>query len=139
MRVLSCKIHCPFTCFCKPSLIYKSGPLKLENAPHAPQPLVYVSDAPNQSGLSDGERIEFKTGNPDGKRHQPQQQPQLENGLKSSLRKRFLESEDFEKKKVQWVDLLGKELAEIKEFDSSEAGDTHFEGVNSRACLCNIL
>ena len=38
--------------------------------------------------------------------------------LKSSLKKEVLDSPRVEKKKVQWVDLMGKELAEIREFES---------------------
>lgn len=40
--------------------------------------------------------------------------------LKSSLRKvdsNSTEAEKREKKKVQWVDVIGKELAEIREFE----------------------
>ena len=108
MRVLFCKIHCPFICFCKPSPhIYTPGPLKLENNPHVPPSIVSIPDGENQSS---GDTIEVN----DGK------QPD-ENLLKSSLKEEPSEPDspkEVGKKRVQWMDFLGKELVEIKVFES---------------------
>ena len=116
MRVLSCKIHCPsFICFCKPSVahLYNSGPLKLENTPHVPSTVVSVST--DSSDQLCGEEIEIKEESGDGNQ---QQQQQTENVLKSCVKKVSNESKEVEKKKVQWMDNFGKELVEIKEFES---------------------
>lgn len=103
MRVLVCKIHCPsFICFCKPSPhICTSGPLKLENTPNVPQKLVSVP----QESESENKVIN------DGK------QELAESCLKSNLRKPNFSTEKH-KKTVQWMDLLGKQLVEIREFES---------------------
>lgn len=113
MRVLFCKIHCPFICFCKPSPhLFTSGPLKLENTPHVSSTCVSVPIASDQlSGES--QTIEVKEGNVDGKQ-------QDENILKSSLKKvppGTGKPKEVDKKRVQWMDNLGKELLEIKEFE----------------------
>ncbi|KAI3450916.1 hypothetical protein Pfo_007581 [Paulownia fortunei] len=131
MRVLFCKIHCPFICFCKPSAahLYTSGPLKLENTPHVvPSTTFAVSNASDKS--SSGVKEEGVNGN-----------QEAENVLKSCIRKLPYGPDATKvvgKKRVQWMDNLGKELAEIKEFESSETGDTDNEEESSR-CLCIIL
>lgn len=47
-----------------------------------------------------------------------QKQPADHHCLKSSLRKPTLAAKEDQKKKVLWVDFLGKELVEIREFES---------------------
>ncbi|KAJ0906719.1 putative light-harvesting complex-like protein OHP2 [Helianthus annuus] len=42
------------------------------------------------------------------------------------------------RKKVQWVDNLGEQLVDIREFESSETGDADNEDDNN-ACFCAIL
>ncbi|XP_009788940.1 uncharacterized protein LOC107813900 [Nicotiana tabacum] len=125
MRVLFCKIHCPFICFCKPSAahLYTSGPLKLESGPHVTPTL--VSD--QQSVVAEVKEESSLDGN---------QLP--ENDLKSCIRKSPNSSKEIDKKRVQWMDNIGKELTEIKEFESSETGDTDTEE-ETRHCLCIIL
>lgn len=113
MRFLFCKIHCPsFICFCKPSPhIYTAGPLKLENSPHVPSKPVSVPEA---SDKLPGETIEVKEESLGGKK-----QPVVK-CLKSSLRKPTSESgsvKEDQKKKVQWMDYIGKELVQIREFE----------------------
>ncbi|KDP36564.1 hypothetical protein JCGZ_08331 [Jatropha curcas] len=46
-----------------------------------------------------------------------------------------------EKRKVQWTDVCGSELAEIREFEPSETGlsDDEFENGNERSCSCVIM
>ncbi|XP_042480039.1 uncharacterized protein LOC122060970 [Macadamia integrifolia] len=129
MRVLFGKFHCPsFICFCKPSHLLSPSPLKLENSPHVPSPLSPVPDVVELSG----ERIEVKNESFDGN--------QVENP-KSSLKKPSSEPrvpKEIEKKRVQWMDFLGKELVEIEEFEASESGDSDDEGDGSRGCVCVI-
>ncbi|KAL3828857.1 hypothetical protein ACJIZ3_017659 [Penstemon smallii] len=94
------KIQCPFICFCKPSAahIYTSGPLKLENAPHIVPPIDFAisSDSSDNSSSESG------------------------NVLKSCIKKVPSDGiKEAEKKTVKWMDNLGKELTEIREFESS--------------------
>lgn len=118
MRVLFCKIHCPFVCFCKPSAahLYSPGPLKLEGTPHVSLPgASHQQSEVKQESLDAG------------------------NSLKSCIRKGpVVGPKEIDKKRVQWMDNIGKELAEIKEFESSETGDTDTEE-ETRHCLCIIL
>lgn len=135
MRVLFCKIHCPsFICFCKStSHIYTPGPLKLENTPHVPSTET-VADDDHQfvCGDADEETRRDKDENlvVNGKRQQHQVEEEEREGggqeeeesefcPRSSLKKFNLELEQQpRKKKVQWMDLLGKDLVEIKEFEA---------------------
>ncbi|KAJ6704636.1 LIGHT-HARVESTING COMPLEX-LIKE PROTEIN OHP2 CHLOROPLASTIC [Salix purpurea] len=117
MRVLFSKIHCPsFICFCKPSpSIYTPGPLKLENSPHVPSTAVSVADASSNDNHVLSDSIEVREGSVGvyGK------QPESHNSPKSSLKTAAFDSKEVDKKKVQWIDFLGKELVEIREFESS--------------------
>ncbi|CAK7346740.1 unnamed protein product [Dovyalis caffra] len=46
-----------------------------------------------------------------------------------------------ERRKVQWTDVCGSELAEIREFEPSETGgsDDEFDNGNERSCSCVIM
>ncbi|XP_006658316.1 uncharacterized protein LOC102699798 [Oryza brachyantha] len=56
---------------------------------------------------------------------------------KSSLKKTSCEdSKNVVKGNVKWMDLLGKDLAEVKEFEPSESGDSDDEDGNT--CICVI-
>ncbi|CAK9187759.1 unnamed protein product [Ilex paraguariensis] len=133
MRVLFCKIHCPsFICFCKPSAahLYTPGPLKLENT-HGLSSAVCATDASDHIARGTNE---VKEENSEGKQ-------EAEDVPRSCIRKAPLESgapKKAEKKRVQWLDNFGKELVEIKEFESSETGDIDNEEYN-RGCACIIL
>lgn len=139
MRVLLCKIQCPsFICFCKPSPhIYASGSLKLENTPQVSSSTTVVDDHDRDDKDDDDVHVveeEEVVNHVDGLLNEvreedcavevkKEEEEGLSNGeiLKSSLKKEVLDSADDgrrEKKKVQWVDLMGKELAEIREFES---------------------
>nr|XP_043612745.1 uncharacterized protein LOC122584755 [Erigeron canadensis] len=141
MRVLFCKIHCPsFICFCKPSTashLYNSGPLKLENPTNAPRVVSVQSDQDNINHDADvvEEIIEVKEKEilEDGK-----QNLEIENVVLRSCMKNKGDLQSVDRKKVQWIDNFGKELVDIKEFESSETGDTDNEDDNS-ACFCTIL
>lgn len=142
MRVLFCKIHCPsFICFCKPSShIYTSGPLKLENSTNAPPKLVTLPETPDDQ--LPGERKVIKEEQEEEIFDEKKQHHSAENCLKSNLKKPNSDSTDStekQKKSVQWMDLLGKELVEIREFVSSKIEDTDYEAEDNRGCICVIL
>ncbi|XP_019163800.1 PREDICTED: uncharacterized protein LOC109160100 [Ipomoea nil] len=134
-RVLSSKIHCPFICFCKPSAaaahhhLYTTHPhLKVKNT-HTVPASAAIRDG---SGQLCGEGKDVKEVRVDGR------QEGESGGIRSCIRKS--PPEEIERKRVQWVDDLGQELAEIKEFESSETGETENEEENRRSChLCFIL
>ncbi|KAK8580155.1 hypothetical protein V6N13_143279 [Hibiscus sabdariffa] len=46
-----------------------------------------------------------------------------------------------ERRKIQWTDACGSELAEIREFEPSETGDSddEFDNGNERICSCTIM
>ncbi|CAH8349035.1 unnamed protein product [Eruca vesicaria subsp. sativa] len=149
MRVLLCKIQCPsFICFCKPSPhIYASSSLKLEDTPPPPPPpqVSSVVDGNDDDEFVDAQ-VEEVVDHVDGLVNEEEcaiEGKEESNGeiLKSSLKKEVLDSGDDgevrEKKKVQWVDLMGKELAEIREFESSEEEEIRYDG--DRSCVCVIL
>ncbi|KAK2641540.1 hypothetical protein Ddye_023303 [Dipteronia dyeriana] len=151
MRVLFCKIHCPsFICFCKPtSHIYTPGPLKLENSPHVPSTTTTVASLTDDHqlvcGLGDEDANQVKEEKEesvvDGQKQQEAAgEEESENCPRSSLKKEASDSEQSQKKKkVQWMDLLGKELVEIREFESSETEDTDNDSEFSNRCVCTIL
>ncbi|XP_077245260.1 uncharacterized protein LOC143885135 [Tasmannia lanceolata] len=114
MRVLFCKFHCPFICFCKsPHPYFSPCPLKLENTEHVSSSLSSLGN-----DMIDGE---------------------IKIVPKSSLKKPSdLGSKIVENKRVQWIDVLGKELAEIKEFEPSESGELEDDGDDKRGCVCVI-
>lgn len=122
MRVLFCKIHCPFICFCKPSShIYTARTLKLESSPHVASTttaVLSVSDDHHVDAESDGVKEESDV--VDGKEQQEEGGGEaVENYcVKSILKKEALDSKEVKKKKVQWMDFLGKELVEIREFEA---------------------
>ncbi|KAK0605590.1 hypothetical protein LWI29_028486 [Acer saccharum] len=146
MRVLFCKIHCPsFICFCKPtSHIYTPGPLKLENSPHVPSTTTITDDHQLVCGLDNEDANQVKEESVvDGQKQQQAaagEEEENENCPRSSLKKEVLDSKQSQKKKkVQWMDLLGKELVEIREFESSETEDTDNDSGFSKGCVCTIL
>lgn len=101
MPVLFCKIHCPFICFCKPSAahLYTSAPLKLEGSPHVGHSAFAVDKSPTV----------VEEGSVNGTENS-------ETVLKSCIRKP--QGKEAGKKRVEWKDNSGKQLAEIKEFES---------------------
>ncbi|CAH8369971.1 unnamed protein product [Eruca vesicaria subsp. sativa] len=166
MRVLLCKkIQCPsFICFSKPSPhIYTSGSLKLESTPqvsssttvvvdvnddehyvdaHGGEGVNHVDGLLNKVSEEEDSGIEEKEEDCTFEEKQEQEQGHSHGEiLKSSLKKEALDSADGErmekKKKVQWVDLIGKELAEIREFESSEEDGIIYDG--DKSCVCAIL
>ncbi|CAA0841575.1 Unknown protein [Striga hermonthica] len=143
MRALLCKIKCPFICFCKPSAaahhhLYSQRPLKLDNNPHVVVPssttteeqFAVVPNALEKSSSDEGLKV-----------NGGDQQAENTAVLKSCLKKFPNEPDaatEAVKRSVRWIDASGQQLAEIKEFESSETGDTDTEDESSR-CLCVIL
>lgn len=134
MRVLLCKIHCSLFCFCKPfSHIYAKSSLKLENTPHASlKTLVSAINDDHQEVVNhvDGHRNDVRAKEEEEDDDIVEDDSKEDEGqsvgdtltLKSSLRNfdsNLTEAEKkMEKKKVQWVDVMGiKDLAEIREFE----------------------
>ncbi|KAG2315643.1 hypothetical protein Bca52824_018765 [Brassica carinata] len=148
MRVLLCKIQCPsFICFSKPSPhIYTSGSLRLENTPpqvsFSTTTVVEANDDHYVDGLLNEVReedcgIEEKEKECVFEEKQEEEQGQCHGEiLKSSVKKEALDGR-MEKKQVQWVDVMGKELAEIREFECSEEEDIRYDG--DKSCVCIIL
>lgn len=137
MRVLFCKFHCPFICFCKPSPhLYTAGPLKLENGPRVPGTAVVLgTNGSDNNSLSrdDSEIIERK--------EETVSVSDVNNCRKSSMRKPDSGEKEVQQKRVQWMDFMGKELAEIREFESSEVEDPNYDDDDDdrRSCVCVIL
>ncbi|GER50695.1 hypothetical protein STAS_28012 [Striga asiatica] len=124
MRVLFFKKReCPFNfmCFCKPSAahVYNSVPAELENS-------VNVIAEDSEKSSSGVEEEIFKGEDANGNCEAVDLDV-----FKSCIRK----PDSARKKRVQWKDKLGKELAEVKEFESSQTGDTDSEEEIS-SCLC---
>ncbi|CAH8354878.1 unnamed protein product [Eruca vesicaria subsp. sativa] len=70
--------------------------------------------------------------------------------LKSSLKKRsfsdFVDADDgvldhAERRKVQWLDTCGIEIAEVREFEPSEVdvSDDELHHGNRKSCMCTIM
>ncbi|KAL3649340.1 hypothetical protein CASFOL_005743 [Castilleja foliolosa] len=138
MKVLFCKkIKFPFMCFCKPSAshICNSAPIKLKNSPHIVPSAAYAVSETSDESSSGAEEEYVQEEGANGNYESDQNVPEL----KSCIRK--LDSTrlgSVEKKSVRWRDKIGKQLFEIKEFESSETEDTDNEDDSSR-CLCVIL
>lgn len=105
MRDLFCKIHWPFMCFSKPSAanLYTWRPWKRENTPHVACAVDDVSvDASCEGG---------------GNRKCDAESP-LKSCIRSVPRPPVSDNtKEVHKKRVQWMDEFGKELAQIKEYE----------------------
>lgn len=86
----------------------------MEDGPHVPPPAVSVPDGSDQSCGATAEAGDDAALDENGGET-------VKVITKSCLKKKKkagFEGHCAEKKQVQWVDLLGKELAEVKEFES---------------------
>ncbi|XP_071733802.1 uncharacterized protein [Rutidosis leptorrhynchoides] len=125
MRVLFCKIHCPsFICFCKPSNashIYHSGPLKLKNSHNAPStPPLVVSVDPSDHHKNHVEEI-IEVHDKEIFEEDRKLELEIENVVHRSCMKNkgdLQSRSQIDRKKVQWIDRSGKQLVDIKEFES---------------------
>ncbi|KAI0516368.1 hypothetical protein KFK09_009041 [Dendrobium nobile] len=109
MRVLFCKSYFPSIRFSKSFVcIYSPCPIKLEDAQHVSNSLVPVSPVveDNSSEVKIGVK-ENESGN-----------EKADVLLKSSLKKSSGSGKEVVgKARVKWMDLVGKELAKIREFE----------------------
>ncbi|KAL0921648.1 hypothetical protein M5K25_008742 [Dendrobium thyrsiflorum] len=131
MRVLFCKSYCPSIRFSKSSVcIYSPCPIKLEDAQHVSNSPVPVS--PVAEDNSSEVKIDVKENELGNEK--------ADVLLKSSLKKSpGSGKEEVGKGRVKWMDLVGKELAEIREFEpieSRESEDT--ENSSNQTCICVI-
>ncbi|KAH0934179.1 hypothetical protein HID58_011296 [Brassica napus] len=166
MRVLLCKIQCPsFICFSKPSPhIYTPGSQRLESTPpqvassastvvddndddhyvdaHVEEGVDHVNGLLNKVRETDYV-IEEKEEDCTLEEKQEEEEGHSDGEILRSSTKEVLDSADGgimeKKKKVQWVDLMGKELAEVREFESSEEDDIRYDGDKSCVCLSSVL
>ncbi|CAL9088467.1 unnamed protein product [Musa textilis] len=132
MRLSSCNCHYPLICCCKSSSHYyppcppKSQWGDAENVSASPAPAsTILEEKPSEEKV-----VVEQTSAEDGKD---------EILLKSSLKKpRASHLEPVGKGNVKWLDLLGKELVEIKEFEAIESEDSEDYADDSTACICVI-
>lgn len=130
MRVFFCKSYCPLICSSKSSLrLYSPCPLKLEDARHvssSPPPVAHVLGAK----LSDEKTEVVKSESDDGK---------VDVLLKSSLKRSpGSGSTEVGKGRVKWMDDVGKELSEIREFEPIESENSEDNADGNPACSCVI-
>lgn len=137
MRVFSCKLKCPSICFSKPShSIQTPSPLKLEDAHNnlsCQSPVSHVLEEQSaEQKIVEAEKVESS-------------EVKVEILTKSSLKKSPLAgagsglgSEEMAKGRVKWVDFVGKELVEIREFEPIDSGESEDEDSRSQACVCVI-
>ncbi|ONK60495.1 uncharacterized protein A4U43_C08F19100 [Asparagus officinalis] len=131
MRVLSCKPKCLSVCFSDSPKSLESPPaLKFEDAHQNDSNQSPVSDAleeqPVEEDIDEGERVESSD-------------VKFEILPKSSLKKSSASgSEERPKERVKWMDFVGKELVEIKEFEPVDSSESEDEGRGNQACVCVI-
>ncbi|CAA7394840.1 unnamed protein product [Spirodela intermedia] len=135
MRVPTRKSLCPspLVCFSKSSVGLYPGPSLLESddgggdgAPEPPPPA--AEEAPP----------------PEEKPEEKLEEVRVEVFLRSCIRKPGkVEDEEEEdgtneavKRRVKWIDSMGKELVEVKEYEASHYGDSEDDG--NPGCVCTI-
>lgn len=123
MRVLYCKSYCPFVCSSKSAVsIYSPCLENARNVSSSPQPTTHVLEG----GLCDEKTDVVKRELDDDKGGVV---------LKSSLKKLPKSGEaKVGKGRVKWMDYVGKELVEIREFEHIES----MEADDYPACICVI-
>ncbi|CAL9751395.1 unnamed protein product [Musa acuminata subsp. burmannicoides] len=131
-RVSSCNCHYPLV-WCSKSLVCYYPPClpksQWEYAQNVTTRSAPVPIALEEKHSDDKVAIE-QNSSEDGK---------VEIFLKSSLKKpREMDSEQVRKGNVKWMDLLGKELAEIKEFETDESEEPEDYTDGDTACICVI-
>ncbi|CAH9106739.1 unnamed protein product [Cuscuta epithymum] len=128
MGILFCR---PLMCLCRSSP--SQSQLKLDNTPSLPSSTAVSAVAEFTAEVS--EEVKNLQG--------VNLQSAINGGSRSCIRKdsipKQVEMRRKKKKSVRWVDYsMGQELAEIKEFESSETGDSDNEE-EERQCFCFIL
>lgn len=110
MRVFSCKLYCSFLCSSKSSLhLYLPCALKSEDIQHASSSPCPIPHGLEKRSPDEKVVVEKIDGSVHGK---------VETLLKSSLKKSAGSGpKEVGKREVKWMDMVGKELVEIKEFE----------------------
>ncbi|GMI90775.1 hypothetical protein like AT1G22790 [Hibiscus trionum] len=120
----------------------KVGPVQQQDV--LPEPLVLDKTNDNTTQVDDGSSNVREISLKSSLKKRPINTPvSLEdvNGREASGEKDGDIPSHAERRKVQWTDACGSELAEIREFESSETGgsDDEFDNGNERACSCTIM
>ncbi|CAN6464918.1 unnamed protein product [Victoria cruziana] len=118
-----------FSLFCASTRSNASPSLQVGGTNHVSAVLPSVADG---LGGFPGKKVEMEDNCLDGG---------VQIMLKSSLKKGRIHGEvrenGVDKVRVKWLDFQGKELAEIKEFEASDWGDSD-DDENNRTCSCVI-
>ncbi|KAK1263858.1 hypothetical protein QJS04_geneDACA009474 [Acorus gramineus] len=132
MRVLFRKFHCPsLICFSRSSVgEFSPCSVKSESTQHVPSMPTSVSDDMSESP---NEKVEIENGKDglDGK---------VEIVLKSSLKRASHRAASMvdDKGGVKWMDFLGKELVEVREFEATESEESEDDFEGNQSCVCVI-
>ncbi|XP_020686661.1 uncharacterized protein LOC110102599 [Dendrobium catenatum] len=144
MRVNTSPFHCPSYCFSKPvppprpppppptpPVQYQPLGLETEDSDHHTSCKSSAGSLAVEEKLCDG-KVEIDENGVDGRKR--------EFILKSSMKKMSSSaSKDIVRECVKWMDDLGEELVEIREFDPVESGEFDDEMNGYPACTCVIL
>ncbi|KAK1271562.1 hypothetical protein QJS04_geneDACA013027 [Acorus gramineus] len=125
MRVLFGKFNCPSL-----TSLFSPCSVKLENTQHVPS---VPTPVPVDSG-----------GSPDGKVEIETEKDGLSEKavivLKSSLKRPPHRAVGVVGKGgVKWMDFLGKELVEVREFESTESEESEDDYMGNRACVVCVI
>uniref|UniRef100_A0A0E0KK50 Uncharacterized protein n=1 Tax=Oryza punctata TaxID=4537 RepID=A0A0E0KK50_ORYPU len=150
MRLSHCESYCgPPLCYipCLPKskdaaagdAAHKSKDATADDVPAAaaaeekPPPVQKIEEAVAEKDDDDSKEVDGDEEDDDVKTVAPPPAP-----LKSNLKKAdCADSKCAEKGNVKWLDLLGKDLTEVKEFEPSESGDSMDED-DIAECVCAI-
>ncbi|XP_039130060.1 uncharacterized protein LOC120266493 [Dioscorea cayenensis subsp. rotundata] len=114
-------LHCPLICSSKSSFNHCSPqPVGSEAAQVAVDVVEKLQDDDDDEEEEEEKRVGFV--------------------LRSSLKKPSfdLDSKGPGKEGVRWMDFMGKELVEVREFEPNESSDSDDEDDNNPACMCVI-
>ncbi|XP_031476073.1 uncharacterized protein LOC116247848 [Nymphaea colorata] len=128
-QVCGCSCTFLFSLFCASTSTIASPSLQVGGTSHVSAALPSVADG---VGGFPGKKVEMEENCLDGG---------VRIVRKSSLKKGGIHGEGREsrvdKGRVRWLDFQGRELAEIKEFEASDWGDSD-DDENNRTCSCVI-
>lgn len=134
MRVLSCKLQCPSICFSKSThIIEYSSASKSENVQETSADGISRSNSNThvlEINISEDKTVKYNKEN-------ELDAAEVVDVPKSSLKK----SQEFgagTKGRVKWMDYVGKELVEIKEFEPIELDESDDEFCSNQSCICTI-
>ncbi|KAM0943558.1 hypothetical protein DsansV1_C13g0123451 [Dioscorea sansibarensis] len=124
-------LHCPLICSSKSSFKHcSSQPVGLEAAQVAVDVVEKLQDADAAADDDDDDDDNERVGG----------EKSVGFVLRSSLKKPSfdLDSKGPGKDGVKWMDFMGKELVEVREFEPNESSDSDDEDDNNPACMCMI-